>query len=94
MVLLEEHVGGFIGQATAAGCAAYAAYMLKHGGNPDALLDAIGSCHFGSFKLISEVAFVTAALMTSSADPVVPDCSEMLSQFARFCDSVCLCNDS
>ena len=81
MVLLEEHVGGLIGQATAAGCAAYAAYLLKHGGDPVKILGALGNCHFSSFKLVSEVAFVAAALMTPTATPVVPDCSEALSKF-------------
>lgn len=78
MVLLEEHVGGFIGQATAAGCASYAAYLLKHGGDPTPMLDALGTHHFASFKLVSEVSFVAAALMTSAAEPLVPDCSEAL----------------
>ena len=78
MVLFEEHVGGLIGQETAAGCAAYAAYLLNHGGDPAALLHALGAHHFKSFKLVSEIAFVAAALMTPTSDPVVPDCSEAL----------------
>lgn len=86
MITLEEHLGAMVHSGNAAGAAAVTSYLWHHGGNPKILTDALGSHHFESFTLASEIAYVAAYLINSPEEPFVPDCREVLSKFNWFLD--------